>query len=471
MESLPNEVLGLICSFLIDRDIVSLCSINKDFYQKTYLFELKEFYNFDKIEYVYHKYRFVNLTVHYPEQMALIKKAKFIIYQGPSFSGSINAETVYLKEVHHPMTINASMVNIQQLYTNELILLNTVNFTYNGIFNGILPNSLTHFNVNDEISTIKMDELNNLESLTIGKNTKTTYFLDETQLIPKNLKSLIYTVFNEPIILPNLVSLDLGQFYDTEIKKGQLPDTLKFFRISQNYNYDMIDVLPNGLETFVMGLYFNKKITLPDIKNLYLGSSFKQPIIIPSSVKKLIIKTNNDNINVPYGVEELHLDAFIESVNHIPSSVKKLYLGIYAKFPQIPDSVEFLSMSNGLHNSNFDHSLLPKKLKTLELNYEAIKLLNYPLNIELEHLIIRYHNQYFSIYPTIPSCLKRLTIFSIYEVKFYNNCVPDFCLVNINGCQKYGRNIKYSGKINRSTPMKIIGYFLHLLTGSVQFLY
>ena len=133
-----------------------------------------------------------------------------------------------------------------------------------------------------------------------------------------------------------------------------------------NYNYSLDLSNHLNLECLALGS-FNNDLYLPNnniLKTLSFGINFKKPIIIPLSVNKISLCSNNQYLidNLHNNIIELILSVNDINLDNLPNSIKKLYISEYeTELNNLPNSIEYLE----LINYNLKITKIPKNLKTL----------------------------------------------------------------------------------------------------------
>lgn len=141
-------------------------------------------------------------------------------------------------------------------------------------------------------------------SLLVELHIKEINILIEKGVLPETLKKLSFeSNFNQNIsgIFPkNLLTLELGNNFDTTVKEGDLPDTLVHLNFGEEFNqYIGKNVLPKNLKELIFGDKYNQYIGKNDLprqlKSLRLGSNFNKIIthgVLPDSLVELSLDNN-----------------------------------------------------------------------------------------------------------------------------------------------------------------------------------
>ena len=136
-----------------------------------------------------------------------------------------------------------------------------------------------------------------------------------------------------------------------------------------NYNYSLDLTNHINLECLALGS-FNNDLYLPNndiLKTLSFGINFKKSIIIPLSVNKISLCSNNQYLidNLHNNIKELILSVNDINLDNLPNSIKKFYFYSYNKeLNNLPNSIEYLEFDC----YNFKIKKLPKNLKTIKCN-------------------------------------------------------------------------------------------------------
>jgi hypothetical protein len=234
---------------------------------------------------------------------------------------------------------------IYSIFNNEIDLSNNINLTYLAFgskFNkkiDLLNNiNLTHLIFEEDFNQeIDLSNNINLTHLAFGWN------------------------FNKKIDLSNninlthLTHLTFGFDFNQEIDLSNNINLKDICLYNYNYLLDLSNHL--NLECFALGS-FNNDLYLPNndiLKTLTFGVNFKKPIIIPLSVNKISLCSDNQ-----YLIDNLH-----NNIKELILSVKKFYFYSYNKeLNNLPNSIEYLEFDC----YHFKIKKLPKNLKTIKCN-------------------------------------------------------------------------------------------------------
>jgi len=261
-------------------------------------------------------------------------------------------------------------------------------------------NKLSLLNCKKIIITSSSDNFSNFIRLPNNINYINFYCMFRKNIfeneIPNGVKKVILSeYFNDTIkyIPDSVIDLTIGNSFNKPFNKGDLNNNLRHLSIGnplklviQSYKYLIErDVLPNNLIS------------------LYIGDGFEtnlKPGVLPHSIKKLTIKKYNYPLQpnvIPPNVEYLDLSSFNYPLKYgdLPNKIKYLNLYFYdheLKEGIIPCSVEYLDLTN------FKKSL---KKGDLPIHLIKLKLSNYLNDIDTE--ILPNKLKYLNLYPNFSS--------------------------------------------------------------------
>lgn len=143
--------------------------------------------------------------------------------------------------------------------------------------------------------------LHTLENITKIKFTSSVTKGITSELLPKNLKTLILSNhYNEPFTSETfpkgLKKLHMGWVYNYELKPDHLPEGLEHLILSHNYNIPLIpDVLPKSITYLKLGTNYNNVfepgVLHEGLKILELGELYKETFpknAFPNSLDQII---------------------------------------------------------------------------------------------------------------------------------------------------------------------------------------
>ena len=202
--------------------------------------------------------------------------------------------------------------------------------------------------------------------------------------------------------IPNtVINITFGNDYDCILDKYVIPESVINITFGNKFNKNITNSLPKYLQTLKFGDKFNIEINKDDIPNsvttLIFGNDFNENINLPNSI-----------INLTFGYN------FNKEIKgKLPNFVKKLILGYefkqFVDIGDIPDSVTHLVFNGPVHLSqrNFiDTGALPNNIIDLTLR------------------------EYDSVYKTIPSSVRYLTINSLKITKPIPNFITHLTFGN-----------------------------------------
>jgi hypothetical protein len=265
------------------------------------------------------------------------------------------------------------MINQLDQKTLDYINLNKISkIRFNHLFNKDISSinncpSITHIifgnNFNKSLNKLNL----NLIFLYFGDQ-----FNQAINILFTKLKYLYFSLnFNNTILpQPNLKVLKLGNFYNKYTEFNNFKE-LKYLTLGSQFNQPIYE-LPSKLEYLKLGRGFNNTL----------------PIILPNSIKKLIInRFYKKKLNIPYNIEYLKLGF---KYNH------KIDFSLYKNLERLQLSQCY---SHSIDNITF-------KIKELELGFAQSIITNISHFINLKKLTI--YNDYIISY--IPKTIEDLSI-------------------------------------------------------------
>ena len=149
-----------------------------------------------------------------------------------------------------------------------------------------------------------------------------------------------YTIVND------FIRLDInGYDYINDSKAMELMREYKKVILAERFN-SPIDFLPVEITHLILGMQFNQELN-------NLPSCLKSLIIISSIYSPVVSNFSKPLDNLPYGLEELILNARLNNIylgDNLPSTLKTLTLNNYGigilttrvDFAALPDSIEYI---------------------------------------------------------------------------------------------------------------------------------
>lgn len=196
--------------------------------------------------------------------------------------------------------------------------------------------------------------------------------------------------------LKNLTYLYIGDYEFNDDKFYRLPNTIKHLEMFIKDDYDLtdiLDILPNSLETFITSNIFESKLTnLPfTLKKLVLFNVNIEFTLdyLPASLEELIVYNSDDKIiiaddcfnNLPSRLKTLMIYKYVSSLENLPLYLENLiiiewkYEGIIRNLPEKLNTFICYKL-NGIEDIIFPKNL--EKLIITEHDDKIIEKFNLP---------------------------------------------------------------------------------------------
>lgn len=341
-----KDIRSEILSFLSNKDINKLLSINKKMYNIKQIITFTSEVNFTKeLRKLNYFDSFTNIHVYDKKNHRLPKNIKSLTFD-IEFDEKINHDTI-------PHTVNyLSLRSKYSVYPGYIPKSVTTLFFYIGqeIIPGTIPDSVTELFLNNK-------------NLSIVVNS-----------IPESVVKLNFNSFNQPIspgLIPKSVKyLDFGYDFNQKILPGTIPESVVELNLGWDFNQELIyGSVPTSIKKLKLGWHYNK--------NLTYGS-------IPFSVKKLCLESYELKIkpgDIPFGVTKLKFCMNQKIISGlIPDSVTHLKFGI--RFENkiepnvLPASLLHLTFGNRF-NKKIKPNTLPDAIQYLVLGKSYDKNIKY----------------------------------------------------------------------------------------------
>ncbi|ARF08588.1 hypothetical protein Catovirus_1_638 [Catovirus CTV1] len=361
LTNLCSDEIAFICTFLTDRDKVSLLNINREiikiFENSSSKIQLYDHYNNNNVRNIQEKYVITNF-----------------VYYKEKDNGPIDIPKC-VKNMYCKSSLMDDISDLDNL--EKIVLINHDRYMPK------LPKSIVEVNLGG-------------------------YFNRYINKFNDSIKILKFGHWHSQILLnlpSSLTSLSLGNNYDYPLPK--LPRTLKILNCGKSFDQQLND-LPESLEELYLGLYYSQYLdNLPTrLIKLVISGGYLRPLCkLPDSIKYLDISFFENNlIKWPKSLKELrigstdHCSNISDSLEELPDGLENLYIhkSLEYQIKKLPNALKSFFVSRYIRNSdltNLPENLLdlnigincfPKKKIIFPDNLIKIKIDIYGLNQKLE---------------------------------------------------------------------------------------
>ena len=412
LDSIVNQLdlLNIDLTKTMFDKLNNILNNNKEYIQKYIILEKKDLNNENKIYFYYIILKYILKNIFYIYQIPFLNRTKQFLINLSKNDKDINEISNYLKNNNindKIVFIIKKIIDSEDDY-NKFIL----NSNYSKQINGIDYNN--YFELDDSYNEEKKTE--NLKSLTLPSKPIIKKYLDLEFIHNSNI---ICKILSDSSILFNIEKLDKKYKCEIQFENGKInyKNFKKYYKIKQNFNNEILNLLFLNYLNFIIFLKTIKKIAKNMAKDLKLKIVLKIKTIKEESgndldnicceyilkspnlfdIKKNNYKDNNILIDKKYDNFNLLLNDIIDIIyNDIPIKEKQNLSNI-----SNIDYNNYSTTINSINEMNIKYSKY-KIIRFLEIigennkPFEYVKELNNTKFIiaGTEDKLIRYDNSY-----------------------------------------------------------------------------